>query len=318
MSRIVTFSAMTGGTPTDPEIWNADCGRYRINDQQGARANWGLMTGCIDPRWPFANCDGAIETQGPSSGLAQSMAATSESGINGPDAQMRFGKVTDPDNPAKTCLYLHRKQTDEGVLMRTEMSFSPTAGFSPVPLGAVCWIACSLRIPAAWKQAASNDETMIFQVHETPDGGDETQPAPIGMLIEGTVQRAWVRSNPNATTLAAQTTFTEVMREADYPADQWQHWVFKLKSHWLSSEAPRFEAWRALGAAGGLVKMIDYSGPNSYNNTARDYAKHGLYYYDLAWSGGLTSRTMHSKGLYQWLDGQGITPELIVEHLRSI
>lgn len=316
MSRVLTYSAMSGGTPTDSGVWNADCARYQVNDQQGVRARWGLMTGVMDPRWPFANCDGSIETQGPSSGLAQSMAATSESGINGPDAQMRFGKVTDPDNAARNCYYLHRKQADEGVLMRTEMSFSNT--FTPVPLApAAVWIACSMRIPSAWKQAASNDETMVFQVHETTDGGDDTQPAPIGMAVEGTVQRAWVRYNPNATTLQAQTVYTEVWREADYPADQWQHWVFKLRSHWDAAQGPRFEAWRAVGG-GALVKLIDHQAPNAYNNTARDYAKHGLYYYDLAWSGGLTSRTMHSKGLYQWMDGQGINESLILDHLRSI
>ena len=32
----------------------------------------------------------------------------------------------------------------------------------------------------------------------------------------------------------------------------------------------------------------------------------------------MTSRTMHSKGLYQWTDGQGINESLILEHLRSI
>ncbi len=316
MSRIVTYSAITAGAVANPAVWNSDCASYRINDQQGVRARWGLMTGCIDPRWPFANADGSIETQGPAGSLSQSMSATSESGINGPDAQVRFGKVTDPDDASKAALYLHRKQGDEATLKRTEMSFSPT--FTPVPLAATCWIACSMRIPAAWAAASAGDETMVFQVHETPDGGDDTQPAPIGMLVKGTGMLAWVRSNPNAVTLEAATTYTQVWSEATYPTDQWQHWVFKLRSHWDSAQAPRFEAWRALGDSGALVKLIDYGGPNSYNNTSRDYAKHGLYYYDDEWSGGLTSRTMHSKGLYQWLDGQGIDESMILEHLRSV
>lgn len=315
MSRVLTYSAMSGGTPLDGDVWNADCARYRVNDQQGVRANWGLMTGCIDPRWPFANCDGTVETQGPAGSLSQSLSATSESPINGPDALMRFGKVADPDNASKSALYMHRKQGDEATLKRTELSFSPT--FTPVPLAASVWIACSMRIPAAWKAAGASDETLVFQVHETTDGGDETQPAPIGMIVRGTQQMAWVRSNPNAVTLQADTTFQWVWVEADYPADQWQHWIFKLRSHWLSANAPRFEAWRAVGD-GSLVKLIDYGGPNAYNNTNRDYAKHGLYYYDDEWSGGLTSRTMHSKGLYQWLDGQGIDESLILEHLRSV
>lgn len=315
MRRIATYSAMSGGTPTDSGVWNADCARYRVNDTQGVRASWGLMTGCIDPRWPFANCDGSIETQGPSGSLSQSISATSESGINGPDSQMRFGKVADPDNASKSALYMHRTQGDEATLQRTELSFSPT--FTPVPLASSVWIACSMRIPAAWKAAGASDETMVFQVHETPDGGDDTQPAPIGMLVRGSQQMAWVRSNPNAVTLQADTTLQWVWEEADYPADQWQHWIFKLRSHWLAANGPRLEAWRAVGN-GGLVKLIDYSGPNAYNNTNRDYAKHGLYYYDDEWSGGLTSRTMHSKGLYQWMDGQGINESLILDHLRSI
>ena len=316
MARVVSYSAITAGAVADPGIWSADCASYRINDTQGIRARWGLMTGGMDPRWPFANCDGSIETQGPAGSLAQSMAATSEAGIAGPDAAMRFGKVADPDNAAKTCYYMHRKQGDEATLKRTELSFSNT--FTPVPLASPVWIACSMRIPTAWASAGAADETMVFQVHETTDGGDDTQPAPIGMLVKGTGMLMWVRSNPNAVTLGADTTYTQVWSEAAFPADQWQHWVFKLRSHWDSAQSPRFEAWRALGDSGALVKVFDFSGPNAYNNTARDYVKHGLYYYDEEWSGGLTSRTMHSKGLFQWLDGQGIDQNLILEHLRSI
>lgn len=316
MPRIATYSAITAGAVANPQVWNADCASYRVNDTQGIRARWGLMTGGMDPRWPFANCDGSIETQGPAGSLSQSMAATSEAGIAGPDAALRFGKVADPDDGSKTCYYLHRKQGDESTLKRTEMSFSNT--FTPIPLASSVWIACAMRIPAAWAAAGPGDETMVFQIHETTDVGDDTQPAPIGMLVRGTGMLAWVRSNPNATTIAAQTTYTEVWNEAVFPSDRWQHWVFKLRSHWDPAQSPRLEAWRALGSSGSLVKLIDFAGPNSYNNTARDYAKHGLYYYDDEWSGGLTSRTMHSKGLYQWLDGQGLTPELIVEHLRSV
>lgn len=318
MPRVVTYSAIAAGAVADPGIWSADCASYRINDTQGIRARWGLMTGGIDPRWPFANCDGSVETQGPSAGVSQSLSATSESGVAGPDAVVRFGKTTDPDDPAKTCFVMRWKQGDDTGTKRTELSFSPTTGFSPIPLGGVCWLACSMRLPSAWKSADSNDETMIFQVHESPDAGDDTQPAPIGMVVTGRVQRLWVRSNPNATTLQAATVYNEVWRESEYPADQWQHWVFKLKSHWDASQSPRLEAWRALGSSGALVKMIDYSAPNTYNNTNRDFAKHGNYYYANLWTGGLTERVMHSKGLYQWLDGQGLTPELIVQHLRSI
>ncbi len=48
MTRIVTFSPITAGAVVDSEIWSADCASYRVNDTQGVRARWGLMTGGID------------------------------------------------------------------------------------------------------------------------------------------------------------------------------------------------------------------------------------------------------------------------------
>lgn len=315
MTRIVTFSAITAGAVADPDVWSSDCASYRVNDTQGIRARWGLMTGGIDPRWPFANCDGSVETQGPTVGVAQSVASTSESGIAGPDAVVRFGKVADPDDAAKFAYILRRKQGDEGTLKRTELSFSPT--FTPVPLGSACWIGFAFRIPSAWSAMTGTDEVMLWQVHETPDGGDDTQPAPIGLVVKGDELMMWVRSNPNAVTYAADTTYTEVFNEAAWPGDQWQFWAVKLNSHWDEAESPTFEAWRRVGT-GATVKVIDYAGPNAYNNTVRDYVKSGLYYYAEQWTGGLTDKAMYHKGLYQWLDGQGIDEELILDHLQSI
>ena len=109
---------------------------------------------------------------------------------------MRFGKVADPDDAAKFAYILRRKQGDEGTLKRTELSFSPT--FTPVPLGSFCWIGFAFRIPSAWSAMTGTDEVMLWQVHETPDGGDDTQPAPIGLVVKGDELMMWVRSNPNA------------------------------------------------------------------------------------------------------------------------
>lgn len=315
MTRIITFSPITGGSVVDSDIWSSDCASYRVNDTQGVRARWGLMTGGIDPRWPFANCDGSLETQGPAGALTQSIASTAEVGVAGPDAIMRFGKVADPDDAAKFAYLMRRKQGDEGTLKRTELSFSST--FTPIPLAANCWIGFATRIPSTWRAMTGTDEVMLWQVHETPDGGDDTQPAPIGMGVKGDRQMVWVRSNPNAVTLSGATTYAEVFSEAAWPGDQWQFWAFRLKSHWDNAQSPRFEAWRRVGA-GPTVKVIDYSGPNAYNNTVRDYVKSGLYYYAEQWTGSLTDKVLHHKGLYQWLDGQGIDEELILDHLQSI
>lgn len=316
MPRIVAYSAITAGAVVDPGVWSADCASYRINDTQGIRARWGLMTGGTDPRWPFANCDGSIETQGPSAGVTQSLATTSEAGLFGPDAVMRFGKVTDPDSPGKFAYLLRRKQGDEGTLKRTELSFSTT--FTPVPLGAACWIGFAIRVPSAWRGMTGTDEVMVWQVHETPDGGDDTQEAPIGMTVRGNRMLMWVRSNPNATTLEASTTYAEVFSESVWPGDVWQFWAVKLVSHWTSSgQSPHLEAWRRIGS-GATVKVVDHAGPNSYNNAVRDYAKSGLYYYAEQWTGGLTDKVMHHKGIYQWLAGQGLDQESILDYLQAI
>lgn len=272
------------------------------------------MTGAIDPRWPFASCDGSIETQGPAVGVSQAVAATAESGIAGPDAAIRFGKAADPLDAAKSCYVMTRKQGDETTLNRTELSFSTT--YTPIPLGAACWIAFAVRIPQEWMSAVAGDETMLFQVHDSPDGGDDTQPAPIGLVVSGAAARLWVRANPNAVTLSGATTDTVVWSEAQWPVDVWQYFAIRLQCHWDSAQSPRLEVWRRVN--GTTTKLVDYSGPNSYNNTARDYAKSGLYYYDGEWSGGMTVRTMHHKGLYQWLDADVMSAESILDFLGGI
>lgn len=314
-----TFSApaLSGSVvvPADTAVFGRGNGKLIVNGIDGYCMRAGLMPGVIDPRWPFSRCDGAIETQGPAVGVSQAVASTAEVGIVGPDAVMRFGKVADPDDAAKFAYIMRRKQGDEGTLKRTELSFSPT--FTPIPLAANCWIGFATRIPSTWRAMTGTDEVMLWQVHETPDGGDDTQPAPIGMVVKGDRQMMWVRSNPNAATFVGGTTYTEVFSEAAWPGDQWQFWAFKLKSHWDNAQSPRFEAWRRVGS-GATVKVIDYSGPNSYNNTVRDYVKSGLYYYAEQWTGSLTDKVLYHKGLYQWLDGQGVDEELILDYLQSI
>jgi len=315
MPRIVTFSPITAGAVTDSAVWESAASSFRVNNLQGVRARWGLMTGCIDPRWPFANCDGSIEAQGPVTGVTQSLAATSEAGISGPDAVVRFGKVADPDNAAKSAYIIRFKQGDDAAMKRTELSFS--SSFTPVPLARTCWIGFATRIPEAWRGLTGTDEVMLFQVHDTPDAGDENQPAPIGLVVRGARLYAWVRHNPNLTTLAAGTTYIEVFSETAWPGDQWQFWAFRLKSSWDSAQSPRLEAWRRVGT-GPTVKVIDHSGPNSYNDVTRDYCKSGLYYYADQWTDGVLDKVLYHKGLYQWLDGMGLTEELILDHLQSI
>jgi hypothetical protein len=36
------------------------------------------------------------------------------------------------------------------------------------------------------------------------------------------------------------------------------------------------------------------------------------------WSGGLTERKLHHKGLYQWLDGEDIDQSAILEDMESM
>lgn len=316
MMRIAAHSPIVSGAVADPRVWSPDAARIRVNDVDGIAVRTGLQTGAIDPRWVFAACDGTLETQGPSASLTASMSAVSESGVLGPDSVVRFAKVADPDNAAKRAYLMRRKQGDELTIKRTELSFSTT--FTPVPRGSVCWIGFATRLPEVFRTMTGTDEVMIFQVHETPDAGDDTQGAPIGMVVRGPRQMMWVQSNPNATTLAAATTYTEVFSETVWPGDQWQFWAVKLRSDWDPASLPRIEAWRRVGASSASVKVVDYAGPNSYNNTVRDYIKSGLYYYSGQWTGGVTEKVLHHKGIYQWMDGHGIDQEAILDHLQSI
>lgn len=300
--------------PADDSIFSKHVGRLRVNDVAGYRLRWGLMTGAIDPRWLFADCDGAIETQGPSDAVTQTVASISEDGIEGPDSQIRFGKTTDPDDETKACYILRWEEGDDASLQRTELSFSAT--FTPVPLGTTCWIGFAVRIPSEWKAAAANDETLIFQLHATNDVGDTVLNPPISIIVRSQGTLMLVRSNPNATSLTENTTYAQVWSEETFPENKWQFYAVKLKSHYDVAQSPRLEVWRRV--EGTTTKIIDYSGANAYNNTARDYVKSGIYYYDDEWSGGLTERVMYHKGLYQWLDGEDVSEETILDFLETI
>lgn len=319
-------AALSGAVcvPADPDIWAGGNVSIKANNIDGYRVRVCAPIGAMDPRWKFADCDGAIEADGPAgTAVSQTIASTIETGLLGDDGQPRFQRVADPDNAAKKCFLLNRKIGDDPANKRTELSYSPT--LQPIPRAKVCWIGFGLRLPSEWKSASVGDEVMIFQVHETTDVGDDIQEAPLGMIISGggsatpqnAFQTMWVRHNPDFVTLESGTEQETIFHETDPPTDKWQFWVVKMVSYWNNSQSPYVKAWRKV-AGEGMVQVVDYTGPNTYNNTPLDFVKSGLYYYDDLWTGGVTSKTMHHKGIFLWHDYPELTAESIIEYLEEI
>lgn len=323
--RLYSAASLSGAAvvPSDRRIWTPPSGRVIANSTDGYRCRWNAPIGVISPQWPYADCDGSIEGTGPAgTAVAQSIATLPAAGLLGPDALPRFAKVADPLDASRQAFIFSRYITDNPANLRTESSFSPT--LTPVPRAAFCWIAFGLLIPSAWANADLNDEVMVFQMHETPDGGDDTQVAPIGLIYLGGAgnpaaarMRMWVRGNPNGTTFASDTVESIVLNESAPLTDAWQFWVIKLRATWEPALGPYIQVWRA-NSYQSLQKIVEFGGPNTYNNVGRDYLKSGVYYYDNLWTGGATVKTLYHKGLYLWNDSPLMSPELLNEFLQSI
>ena len=188
--------------------------------------------------------------------------------------------------------------------------------------------------PAAWKATAAtgvantlngSDETAIFQIHQAPDAGDTFTNPCISIHVGGggvstpELASMWVRvnSNPNPTTHAGDTVRRTVWEESDYPTDVWQYWVIDVRPHWDAAQSPHLRVWRAVGA-GALVQLVNDTQPNQVNNVADDYPKGGVYYWADAWTGGLTERVIHSKGIHRWSHSTDMTAAGVLAYLRGI
>lgn len=299
-----------------------------VNDVDGYCVAPSATQVVLHPRWPFVRTsDCAVQALYNS----QTVQSLTEAGIVAPDTELRFGKVADPDNPAKAAILYRLRESDVdtpdvGEAQRVELTTS-TAAF--LNYGVEYVVGVSMRIPAAWYAAHSvlagnpndnKDSTLIFQIH---GNGAAVNPS-MSMLVHGgdgsasaARQYLFIRSLPLLGDPETGKVVRQVWEEYSYPVDVWQHWVFAFRLYWDLSGSPYFKAWRALGDADPVQVLDDYE-PNCYHETGKPYLKHGIYYFTRAWTGGLTERVMHSKGMHAFRRPSGFDHLDLFSYLRSI
>lgn len=322
--------------PVDTSVFTANCGKITVNDIDGYVALDVKTQTQSDPQTLFKYMSGGLDALGSS----RTPASLSESGlfatngVNGNDSLSRFTKVADPLDAARKAFKMELKQGDLTTAgHRIELSHGGT-GLSFLR-GKNYWVSLAFHTPSTWKtvdkdlvgnQNAQHDETCVFQMHDVADGGDTNHQPTMAMIIHGggaghpelSQMYYTIRDNPNATSNSNDDNSRTVWQESDYPADTWQYWIFNFRLHWDSAYNPFFKAWRRVGYTGDYIQLVNDVHPNQFNNTADDYQKHGMYYYADAWTGGITARTLHSKGLYSFKDDGTITLAEIAAFMDKI
>lgn len=339
-SSLVGYSKSTfsgaNAVPVDTSVFGSDTARMKVNDQDGYVARDVKTQVQTDPRFPFRLSDGGLDALGsswaPASIPDSGLFATN--GVNGNDSLARFTNVVDPLDVNRRAFKMELKQGDLTTAgHRIELS-QGGVGLS-IPRGKDYWVAFAFHTPSSWKTVdkdlvanpnAQHDETCVFQMHDVADGGDTNHQPNMAMTIHGggagrpdlSQMYFQIRDNPLANSNSNNDTFRTVWRESDYPADVWQYWVFNLRLHWDDSYKPFFKAWRRVGYTGEYKLVIDDKHANQFNNVADDYQKHGMYYYADAWTGGITARALHSKGLYLFRDDGSVTLKSVTDFMDKI
>lgn len=323
--------------PADTSVFSANCGKIQVNDIEGYVVRDVKTHTQTDPRTLLKYIDGGLDALGasrtPASLSDSGLFATN--GVTGNDSLARFTKVADPMDVGRKAYKMELKQGDLTTSgLRIEFSHGGTGlSFSR---GKDYWAALAFHTPSSWKEVdkdlvgnsnAQHDETCLFQMHDVADGGDTNNHQPnMAMIVHGggagqpelSQMYFTIRDNPAASSNANSDTFRTVWSESNYPADEWQYWIFNFRLHWDDTYEPFFKAWRRVGYDSDYVQLIDDAHANQYNNTADDYQKHGMYYYANEWSGGVTARTLYSKGLYSFVDDGTVTLAEIAAFMDTI
>jgi hypothetical protein len=158
----------------------------------------------------------------------------------------------------------------------------------PFKSGDEVWYGFSIYIPSDWVND-SQDQEVLQQIHNTPENKAGTsspdwsvERSPFLALIgENGNFRWWVLTNPGkyGTSAWVQYPKQDYVYTGTITKGAWTDWVIHAK--WSYQSDGRLEIWR------DGVKVVDRTGPNSYNETNPGYFKMGIY----KWSWGNTSVT---------------------------
>jgi uncharacterized repeat protein (TIGR01451 family) len=132
--------------------------------------------------------------------------------------------------------------------------------------GQTYWLYVSHYMPASWAPDSTID--VVYNIHSRPDPGEDVDGAPFSLR---TFQDRWVlviRGDPSPTS-PSLTTIVKDFDLGPVGKDQWTDWVFRIKLSYNGDG--HLEAWKQ------GVKVVDYVGPNVYNDMLGPFVKMGIY-----------------------------------------
>jgi hypothetical protein len=156
--------------------------------------------------------------------------------------------------------YLNRDTSDSAI--RTEIHIVDPK----LVIGRTYWLGVSHFVPTSHTPDSTID--VFYNLHSRPDPGEDVDGAPFSLR---TLRDTWdlvIRGDPNRTSPSA-TTLVRNFDMGPIQKGQYTDWVFRIL---LSYQAnARLEAWK------NGIKVLDYRGPNVYNDALGPFIKMGIY-----------------------------------------
>lgn len=206
---------------------------------------------------------------------------------DGPFGTLRFGKVPDPDNPAKKVLAFVANASDGLVAgaPRCEATFSPSLS-GKLPVGQDFWFAFGVRLQN-WINGT--DEQLLSQWHWS-NGSIPLQPF-FALYLKGDRLEFDSRFDGKYPPSIASTQTTALWRDSSsVPVNRWIYFTVKARISPDPAAAPYVKVWRD----GQMI--VDRAGPIGYNYPeVAPYAKVGHYEWIApynVWNASLRTKTI--------------------------
>lgn len=157
--------------------------------------------------------------------------------------------------------------------------------------GSTYWIAIDTLVQSPWAIETTLCPTTLFQIHDTPDGGDPPRGPPFEFVID---KGTWYIESRSAITGGTDSS-GQVLRKtaggnlADI-LDTWQSWVIRIT--WQHTTGGAIKVWR------NRRVIFEESGPkNHFNDAAGNFSATGVYC-PVNWPfPGATSRVAYTTGM---------------------
>lgn len=192
--------------------------------------------------------------------------------------------VADPLGTAGNVLRAHMALGDSlaGGSYRSELNIDPIR----TPVGGVAWYWWRTYLPTDW--IVGGNPVYIWQVHDTPDGGDPNRRPPLEAHVEG--DRLWIISSAAISGVndnqVNRFVWSMPLAEA---LGVWTDWVVGVT--WNYTSAGALTVWR------NRRRVFTETGQkNCFNDVNGLYPKLGVYT-PLGLSAGIPSRTVWHQGL---------------------